>query len=124
MEALRSKLQPYFNIALVASLIALGATSLYIQYRARSKPRTHQNFAPSAEELPTYFSRYRTQQRLDASVPDHDHEPYHPIDPHRKYQTKWDEINESVERRDDFYRALLRGDETFSRPNSKTSSVS
>lgn len=131
MEALRRMMQPYFNLALVLSLIALGATSLYIQYQSRGKPRAHQNFAPAEDDMPTYFSKYRAEQQQHqqqqqlASQP-REAEPYPPVDPHRKYHTKWDDINESVKRRDDFYRALLRGDETYpsSPHSSKASSVS
>ena len=33
------------------------------------------------------------------------------VDPHRKFYTRWDEVNEAIQRRNDFYRALLTPDE-------------
>lgn len=126
-EALRRLLQPYFNLALAVSLVALGITSLYLQYRARSKPRTYQNFAPAEDDIPTYFSKHRQASSAasssDSGSPQHS-DPYHPVDPHRKYQTKWEEINESVKRRDDFYRALLRGDQTIQTSSNSPKSTS
>jgi curved DNA-binding protein CbpA len=106
-EALRKMLSPYFNAALVLSLLALGAGSLYLQYRNRGQPGHVRSFSSSTEPSEYIGNRGVPKNKSTHSIVE-DPTDYHTMDPHRKYHTKWDEINQAVKRRDDFYRALLR----------------
>jgi hypothetical protein len=110
-DAVRRMLAPYFNVALILSLIAVGCTSLYIQYQSRNRKSTRHNFAPDGE-APTYMSRpYRYQQQNPReSILEDSQSPS--LDPHKKYTTRWEDINEALQRRNDFYRQLLTPEDT------------
>lgn len=104
-EALIRVLSPYFNAALVFCLVALGCTSIYIQYNSQTRSaQKFQNFSPEQDPIPPYFkSKTGSEKEADHLVA--------AVDPHRKYHTRWEEVNEAIQRRNDFYRALLTPDE-------------
>jgi hypothetical protein len=105
-DALMRKLAPYFNAGLVLSLIALGVTSFYIQISSRNGPHgPYRAFLPDEDPGVTHDTRHRGMKSSFVSL---DASDYQSIDPHRKYNTRWDDITASIKKRDDFYKALLR----------------
>lgn len=106
-DALVKKLSPYFNAALILSLIAIGATSLYLQHRNRGPPAHVRSFSSIAQNKDDVFPKRKNAKNDGSPIILEEAEDYRLVDPHYKYHTRWDHINEAVTKRDDFYRTLL-----------------
>lgn len=109
MEAIRRRIAPIFNILLVLSLAAIGGTALYVQYHERKNSSHIRHFAaPSSSDAEGGQPDTRLYQPLPAEdypgVYNYNQAP-------KRFTTRWDEVQEAVRRRDEFYRALLRNDE-------------
>jgi len=119
-DALVRKLSPFFNAALILSLVAIGATSLYLQYRNRGPPGHVRSFS-SVAQSPDDIAKVRNAKNDFSKLVLQEAEDYRLVDPHHKYRTRWDDINEAVKKRDDFYRTLLAPNATRPEPRSEPS---
>lgn len=116
-DALVRKLSPIFNAALILSLVAIGATSLYLQYRNRGPPGHVRSFSSAAQSPDDVHQRGKNPKNDVSKLILQEAEDYRLVDPHHKYRTRWDDINDAVKKRDDFYRTLLTAN--ASRPETR-----
>lgn len=112
MDGLRKRVMPFFNAMLVVSLVAIGGASLWVQLNDRKATGPTRHFAsektpevPLAQQIPHMVYPPPAMDYTEA-YPRH-HAP-------KRYSTRWEEVHEAVRRRDEFYRALLRNEETTS----------
>lgn len=117
MERVRRRLMPYFNLFLVGSLLVMAGGSLYMQYSRRYNrdPDTsgQRNFRVAVgDDDHGYTPVLNSRKGVFYTPPPADFSDEHSTSTmyasNQKYQTRWDDIQDSVRRRDQFYRSLLR----------------